>query len=359
MEGRVVVHEGASRGRGRGGGKGARQRAWAPQAGPYRRGSSRSSGAGPDPRGSGARGYVGHTDDRRAASSGDRGNYAAVVRGSSSITARDDDRNTGVPINMEIVRHESCSAFDAAAAGTALEQRQRAEHFQSQLVRCASELLQFTARHDVAIADITATQTAMLRRMAASEARAEKAEADAATARQAATEALGVAGQAVEAAGGAHQNYITVIECIAQAKIDQARLGAQMAVFRDRTTAREAVELLRAAADQPTPPAAAPQAKPGSMDVDSAPPTADGPSDAPTDAPVGSEAETTGDGADAASVIPIPRAATTDTSPEGQTPSAVINAVAPTNIKQRRSSGSSEPRGPAQKNPTGGGTTPS
>ena len=53
MEGRVVVHEDANRGRCRGGGKGARPRAWAANAGPYWRGSSRSSGAGLRLRGSG------------------------------------------------------------------------------------------------------------------------------------------------------------------------------------------------------------------------------------------------------------------------------------------------------------------
>ena len=132
-----------------------------------------------------------------------------------------------------------------------------------------------------------------------------------------------------------------------------------MAVFRDRAAAREAAELLRAAADQPAPLAAVPQAEPDSMDVDGAPSTTDEPSsEALTDAPAPFEAEATSVGADAAPVIPIPRAATADAAPEGQTPSAVINAVAPTNPKQRRTSGPSGPRGPAPKNSTGGGTSP-
>ena len=53
-------------------------------------------------------------------------------------------------------------------------------------------------------------------------------------------EALGVAGQAVEVTSGAHQKYISILECIAQAKIDQARPDAQMAVLRDRAATREA-----------------------------------------------------------------------------------------------------------------------
>ena len=126
-----------------------------------------------------------------------------------------------------------------------------------------------------------------------------------------------------------------------------------MADLRDSAAAREAAELLRAAADQPAPPAATLRVDPDGMEIDSAL-SSDGPPDAPTDAPQASAAETTGDGADAAPTIPPPRAVT-DASLVDQAPSAVINATAPTNIRQRRTSGPFNPHGPATKKPTGGG----
>ena len=212
MEGRVVVHEGTSRGRGKGGGRGARARTWVPQSWPPRRGSSRGFGAGQGPR---ARGYVGHAEDGRVAAPDVRGDYAVVVRGSEGLAVWNDDRNTDTPVDMSIVRHEARSAFNAAVADTALRQRQRADDSQTQLARGASELLQLTARHDAAIIDMTANQVVLFRRMAESDACATKAEADAATTRASATEALGVAGHAMEASNGANKQMITVLECIA------------------------------------------------------------------------------------------------------------------------------------------------
>ena len=81
------------------------------------------------------------------------------------------------------------------------------------------------------------------------------------------------------------------------------------------------------------------------MDVGSAPPTADEPpSDASTGTSAASEVQATSACAEATPVIQITRAATADAAPEDPTPSAVVNAVAPTEPKQRRTSCASDPR---------------